>query len=180
MTVDGNGLGFEVDGDGCLRIFLDGGEGLLQELFADGDGQQEIVEGVVLKNVCEEAADDDVKAGVLDGPCGVFAAGPAAEVLSGYQDFSLIGRVVENKIFFRCAVTVVAPVAEQVFAESVTAGGFEETGGDDLVGIDVLLVERNGSGIYFIDRLTHCLNCLDEFPDVCYFAGDGCDGCGQG
>ena len=64
---------------------------------------------------------------------------PQPKFFPAYQDLPGIGGVVEHEIFFRAAVAVIAPVAEEVFPESVAAGGFEETGGDDLVGVDVLL-----------------------------------------
>ncbi len=73
-----DGLSGQVDLDDRGGVFLDGGEDLLQECLADGYRQQEIIQGIVLKDIGEEAADDDVEACVFDGPGGMFPAGTAA------------------------------------------------------------------------------------------------------
>ena len=151
-----NGLRGQVYLNNSGRIFLDGVKNLLKERLADGDRQQEIIQGIVLKDIGEEAADDDIEACIFDGPCGVFAAGTAAEVRAGHEDFALVDRVVEDEVFFRAAVTVVSPVAKEVLPESVAAGSFEEAGGDDLVRIDVLEVDRYGCGCYFVYCFGHC------------------------
>ena len=147
----GDGLVLKVDFDGCGWIFFDGGEDLCQEILTDGHRQQEVVQGVVLKDICEEAADDDVEAGVFDCPGGVFTAGAAAEVLACHEDLSFVGRVVQYKVFFGLPVAFIAPVAEEVLSESVAAGGFQEAGGDDLIGIYVLPIEGDGGRSDLID-----------------------------
>src|SRR5258708_39780895 len=87
---EGDGLCLKVDVDGCGRVFLKGGEDLLQEFVTDGHRQEEVVQGIVLKDIREEAADNNIKSGVFDSPGGVFAAGTAAEVLPGYQDLTAV------------------------------------------------------------------------------------------
>ncbi len=52
-------------------------------------------------------------------------------------------------------IIVVAPVAEQVLAKSLAAGRLEETGRNDLIGIDVLDIDRNDSGLNDIDGFAH-------------------------
>ena len=163
-----DGLGGQIDCDDGLRIFFDGGEDFLKEGIADSDGEQEVVERVILKDVGEEAADHDVESGVFDGPGGMFAARSATEVLAAHKDFSVVDGVIEDKILFGGVVAVIAPVAEQVIAESVAAGGLEEAGGDDLIGIDVLQVRGNGGGGYFVDGFAHFFVLM-----FCRFFGDG-------
>ena len=148
-------LGGEIDCDDRCRVFFDGGEDFFEEGIADGDGQQEVIQRVVFKDIGEEAADHDVESGVFDGPGGMFAARSATEVLTAHKDFSVVDGVIEDKILFGGVIAVIAPVAEQVIAESVAAGGLEEAGGDDLIGIDVLQVKGNGGGGYFVDGFAH-------------------------
>jgi hypothetical protein len=164
-------LGGEIDCDDRLWIFFDGGEDLFQEFIADGDGQQEVIQCVVFEDIGEEAADDDIESGVFNSPGGVFAARSAAEVLTAHEDLAVVGRVIEDEIFFRSVVAIIAPVAEQVVAESIAAGGLEEAGGNDLVRVYVLQVKGNGGRCYFIDGFAHGFVLM-----VCRFFGAGFNG----
>src|SRR6185312_13594028 len=177
-AVERDRLGGEVDADGGRRVFFHSTEQLLQELLADGHRQQEIIQRVVLENVGEEAADHHVETGVLDRPGRMFAARAATEVLSRYQYPALVRRVVEHEVFFRGVVAVIAPVAKQVIPEPFPGSGLEETGGDDLIGVDVLQVEGDSGGNDRIYCFGHDFR-LNKLPDIGDFAGDGGNGCRQ-
>ena len=53
------------------------------------------------------------------------------------------------------ALFVVAPVADQVVAESVAGCGFEEARRDNLVGVDVFKRQRHAGAFYDVDFLFH-------------------------
>ena len=80
-----------------------------------------------------------------------------AEILACHEDATAVGGVVEHEVLVGRAVSIVAPVAEQVVAkELLLAGGsLEETGRDDLVGIDVLQRKGNAGGCYNVEFLFH-------------------------
>ena len=66
-----------------------------------------------------------------------------------------VGGVVEHEVGHRFPLLVVAPVAEEVFAESLARYGFEESGRNDLVGVDIFLGKgnaRRGYDIYFFNH----------------------------
>ena len=69
-----DGLAGEVNFDFCLRVSLDAGEELLEERLAHDYGKDEVVQLIVLVDVCEEARHDHPEAVVSDGPGGMFPA----------------------------------------------------------------------------------------------------------
>jgi hypothetical protein len=79
---DSDGLLFEVDVDLCCRVCIEGVEEVLEEVFADLHREQEVVQCVVPEDIGEEAADNDFESVVAYGPCRVFAAGSAAEIVT--------------------------------------------------------------------------------------------------
>ena len=145
----GDGLGGEINGNERSGIGLDGCEKLAEERLADDDGEDKVVELVVLVDVGKEAAHDNADAVAGNGPCGMFAAGAGTEILTGNKDgAALIRRVVEHEVGVVGTVGTVTPVEEKVVAEKllVAGGGLHEAGGDNLVGIDVLQREGYAGG----------------------------------
>ena len=69
-----DGLCGQVDDDFGLGIRLDGSKELGEERFAHHDGQDEIVQLIILVNVGKEAAHDDSETVTGYRPCRVFAA----------------------------------------------------------------------------------------------------------
>jgi hypothetical protein len=136
-VVVGDGLCGEVDGEGGGGVLPEGIEEQGQEVGGDDDGEESVVEGVVLEDIGEEATHDGSKTCTADSPSGVFSAAAATEVLTGDEYPSTVSVLVEDEIGVGTAILVVSPVTEKVVAKAITRGSFEETCGDDLVGIDI-------------------------------------------
>lgn len=50
---------------------------------------------------------------------------------------TVINRIVQNKVFFLRSVVFKTPISEKILSEAFACGRFQETGGYDLVGIDI-------------------------------------------
>jgi len=105
----------------------------------------------------KETGDDYAETVIGNRPSCMFAAGTRTEVLSCHQYLSAVGRIVQDKRLYFVSLLVVAPVAEQVFAESFFVGCFQETGWDDLVRIHIFERKRNTGRCYDIEFLFHLL-----------------------
>ena len=125
-------------------IPLNGGEYRREHLFADFDGEHAVVEGVVAEDVGEETRHHGTESRAGDGPCRMFTARTAAEVLACDEDPAAVAWRVEHEVGLGVAVCVVTPVAEEILAEAIACGGLEESCRNDLVGVDVLY--RQGYG----------------------------------
>src|SRR5215208_542725 len=66
----------EFYGDDGLRVFPDRRKQVLDRLLGQVDGEEAVLDGVVLENVGEGRCDHGPKPVILDGPHGVLAAGP--------------------------------------------------------------------------------------------------------
>ena len=134
----GKGLVFEVHGELGVRIFGHGVEDFGQEFGGHLNRQQAVVQGVVAEDVGKEAADHDTESVVVDGPSSVFARGAATEVIPCDEDGSfVVGVVIDRKVGDELVILGISPVSEEVVAESFSFGCLEESGGDNLVGIDI-------------------------------------------
>ena len=92
----------------------------------------------------------------------MLAAGTGTEVLACHEDLSAVGRVVQHKVGVGSAVGTVTPVAEEVVAEPFARRGFEETCGDNLVGIDILQRKGHARAGDDIEFLFHCCILLND------------------
>ena len=91
----------------------------------------------------KERANDNPETIVGNGPCGMFTAGTTSEVLSGNKDDSRIRRIVEHEVCTGCSIGIVSPVAKQIVAHACLIGSLEETGRDDLIGVNILERKRH-------------------------------------
>ena len=139
----GDGLFRQVDSD--LRSVVVGNrlEEFLQERLAHDHGKYEVVEFVVLVYIGKERANDNPESIVGNGPCCMFTAGAASEVLAGNKDDSRISRIVEHEVGTGCSIGIVSPVAKQIVAHAYLIGSLEETGRDDLIGVNILQRKRH-------------------------------------
>ena len=145
----GDGLPGQIDFYLHLRIGKDGVEQLGEEGFAHDDGQDKVVQLVVFVDIGEETGNNDAETVVGYGPGGVFPARTGAEVLARHQNLAAIRGVVQHERFDFVALFVIAPVAEEVFAEALFGRGLEEAGGDYLVCVHILQGEGDaGAGQY--------------------------------
>ncbi len=53
----------------------------------------------------------------------MLTAGARTEVLAGHQDAAAVSGIVEHKVFIQRPVFVIAPIPEEVVAESLLVGG---------------------------------------------------------
>ncbi len=150
-----DGLTGQIDLHFRLRVAPNAVEEFGQERLAHLYGEHKVVEFVVPVDIGKETADDHTEAIAGNGPCGMFTAGTATEVLASHQYTTAIGRVVEHKIFNYAAVLAVTPVTEQVVTKALLVCGLKKTGRDNLIGIYILQWEGNASGGDDIEFLFH-------------------------
>ncbi len=150
--VVGDGLGFEVDGD-LVRGIRCGAAAIsvLHVSFGEADEDHAVLAGVGEEDVGEAGGDDGEKAEAGEGPGGVLAGAAAAEVLAGDEDLrALVMVLVEDEVGVGLAgvgaFVDAAPVVEEKVAVAGALDALEELLGDDLVGVDVGAVERDGGG----------------------------------
>ena len=120
----------------------------LHLVVRQGDGQQAVLEAVVVEDVGEAGGDHAADAEVHQRPGGVLAARAAAEVVAGRSARRRRRSAgwLSTKSGFSLAVAVEAQVVEQALGQALALHGLEELLGDDLVGVDVGDVERRGLG----------------------------------
>ena len=97
----------------------------------------------VLKDIGKETRYHHFEAISADCPSGMLATASAAEVLARDQYLAAVGGIVEYEIRFWTSVLVVTPVGKKVVAESLARGRFQESSGNDLVGVHILDGKRN-------------------------------------
>ena len=138
-----------------LGIVLNCQKQFRQEAIAYLDGKHEVVQFVVLVDVCEKRADDDAEAIAGNGPCSMFATAARSEVLAGHENAAGILRIVEDKILNDRAIFMITPIAEQVFAKEAFLPGsrFQKTGRDYLIGVHILQRQGHASTFYNIKFL---------------------------
>ena len=152
-----DGLFRQIDFHKGLRVGENGIKKLLQEVLADDDGKHEVVQLIVFMYIGKKTRHDNPESIAGNRPRRVFTARAAAEILSCHQNLPAVGGVIQYEVFVRCAVGVVTPIAEQIVAESLFVSRFQEAGGDDLVGIDILQREGHtcaGDDIEFLFHLS--------------------------
>ena len=134
----GDGLVGQVHFDLRLMVVFNALEQLLKERFGHDDGQNEIVQFVVLVYVGEERADNHPETGTGNGPCSMLAGRARAEVLSRNQYDARIGGVVHHETLVRLSIRVIPPIPKQVVSHPLLVGCLQEAGRYNLVGVDVL------------------------------------------
>ena len=107
--------------------------------------EQSVLSGIVTENISEPCGDHRLESVAHEGPWRVFAGGAAAEVLVREQYLrTLEFRSVQHKIRLRGdAVLLPAQVLEEVVAEALFIGRFQVAGGNDLVGVDIVELQRS-------------------------------------
>src|ERR1700730_562786 len=108
------------------------------------DRQERILQSVRLEDVGEAGADDGAESELREGPRGVLARATAAEIVAGQQDLGSLGAgLVEDEIGLGIALIVVAPIAEELLVQALLRGGLQESRWDDLVGIYIVVGQRD-------------------------------------
>src|SRR5690606_9942557 len=129
-----------------LQIYSQGGVGaplgivhqLVQLLGTYGDGQDAVLEAVVVENVGEAGGDHAAYAEIEKRPGRMLARGPAAEIVAGDQDLGVaVGRLVQNEIRIFRTVLIVAHLGKQALAEPGALDRLQIILGDDHVGVDI-------------------------------------------
>jgi len=138
-----------------LRICFDGGEDLFQEFRGDHHGQKAVVQGIIFEDVCKKTADHHPEAIIIECPGGMLAARTTPEILARHQDLPPVAAVIEHKLRLRFPSTVITPVPEQILPETLALDRLQKHGGNDLVGIYILHVERNRSANQNIKGVVH-------------------------
>ena len=117
------------------------------------DQQQAIVAGVVAKDVGERRRQDDAESELSQRPRRVLARRAATEILARNQNGRLAKvLVVEHEVFAVAAVRMVAPVEKQELPEAGALDALQVLLGNDLVGIDVLAIQRRDHSTMFANR----------------------------
>src|SRR6185437_8722794 len=103
-----------------------------------GDGQEAVLQRIVLKDLPERGGNHGAEAVVAQRPGSVLARGADAEVLAREQDLrALVTRLVEHE------PGVLAPCREAGVAEAGALDRLQVPLRNDLVGVDIRAVERN-------------------------------------
>ncbi len=100
-------------GKHCIKKFF-------QELIRDHHRKHKVVELIILMYIGKEARHYYAESIVMYGPCGMFARGTAAEILSGDKNRTGISRVIEHKTVNLVSFLVESPVAEQIVTEPLS------------------------------------------------------------
>ncbi len=146
-----DGLGFQVDVDLVVAgSFWMAAKSFWRKSSLTVTGSRKLFRALFLKISAKKLLTTTSNPASLMAQAACSRLEPQPKFLPPTRIFPLIGRVVQDKIFFGRVVAVIAPVAEEVVAKSVAAGGFQEAGGDDLVGVDVFQVDGDCGGIDFI------------------------------
>ncbi len=104
----------------------------------DHDGQNAVLEAVVVEDVGEARGDHAADAEIEQRPGRVLARRTAAEIVARDEDLGLpIGRLVEHEIRVLRTVVAIAHLGEEADAEAGALDGLEVLLGDDHVGIDI-------------------------------------------
>ena len=103
----------EVDADGGVGAARGIVDQLVDLFLRQGDGQNAVLETVVVENVGEARRDDAADAEIEQRPGRVLAALAAAEIFAGDQDLGLVvRRGVQDEVSFARAVLVIAQLGE--------------------------------------------------------------------
>src|SRR5690606_38110554 len=96
----------------CVWIFYYRLKNSIQEFIGNLYREQTIVQRISFKYVRKETTDYHIKTIVLYCPGSMLSTTTTAKVLTRYENFSAIGRIVHHKTFLRLIIAVVAPITE--------------------------------------------------------------------
>src|SRR6185436_19227043 len=140
-----------------LEIDAHLGAGIVEQpamsLQVDDDGQQAVLQRVAAKDVGDRSAHDGANPEVEQRPRRVLARRAAAEVVAAdeHARAAILG-LVQNEVRKLAAVLSVAPVVEQILAETLFRRGREKARRNDLVGVDVVVRQHDSSRANVFDR----------------------------
>src|SRR5262249_37392425 len=111
--------------------------------WAQGDGQQTVLDTVVRENVCERWGEDDAESVIAQRPYRVLARRAAAKIFSRKKDArAAILRRVQRKVLILFPLGIETPVIKQAVTVAGPRNALQELLGDDLVGVDVVAVQK--------------------------------------
>src|SRR5271165_5501412 len=135
-----DGLRREVNVHGRVRM----GEKPRVNIGRNNNRQQTVLQRIALEDVREGSADDSSESVLEQRPGSMLTGTAAAEVIAREQNLRPFGpRLVEDEILFRTPVSLIAPVEEELIAESFFRDGLQESRRNDLVRADVIHWKRN-------------------------------------
>ena len=103
-----------------------------------GDGQDAVLETIVIENIGIAGGDHTGDAKIRDRPGRVFARRSAAKVVARHKNLRLaVLRFVQHEIGNFVAIVVIAHLVKKVHAKARPLDGFQELLGDDHIGVDV-------------------------------------------
>lgn len=129
---------FEIDGDFIARVFGGALKKIVRYGVADSDGQNAVLEAIVVEDIGETWGDDHAETVILQRPWSVLATRSATEVPPRQQHtrVAILGQI-ENKFRIIRPVVQVAPIEKKEFFIARSLNSFEELLRDNLIGIDV-------------------------------------------
>src|SRR6266849_10536042 len=129
---------FEVDGEARIGAAVGIIEQLFQILTRDLDGEDAVLETIVVEDIAERGRNDAGDAEILERPRRMLTGRTAAEIVAGNKNLCLaISRFVEHEVRVVATIVAVAFLREQALAEARSLYGLEVLLGDDGVGIDI-------------------------------------------
>ena len=158
-------LCIQVDRQLGVRVGRDQLEELAMLLGLDDDRQQAVLQGVVPEDVRERGRQDRPDAPSRERPRCVLARRARSEIVAHEEDLPVDhgDAIHDEQGLLESAVLVVSPVTEERVAEAVLVGDLQVSGGDDLVGVDVVRLQGDdGAG-----------ECPDWFHGSRTFATEG-------
>jgi hypothetical protein len=139
----------EVDGQ-LIAILLGAAHEFSHFVFGERDVEESVLRAVVGEDVGEGWGDHGSEPVIGQRPDGVFARGPAAEILAGDQNTgSFVSGMVENERPVRLAVGRAPPIVEKEFSKSCALNALQELLGDDLIGVDVDTIQGDCASLMF-------------------------------
>ena len=145
-------LRLKINREGRVRAALGIFHQLVDLLLGQGDGQDAVLETVVIENVGKAGRDDAADTEIKDRPRRVLAGRAATEIIAGDQHFGFaVGGFIQHEIRVLGPIIVVAHLGKERDAEASTLDGFEILLGDNHVGVDIDLRQRRGNAVEFVE-----------------------------
>ena len=142
----GDLLFLEIDRDDRIRATIGIVEQLGDLLLRQGDGQNAVLETVVVENISERRRDHAADAKIQQSPRRVLAARAAAEIFARHQNAGLaISRPVQHEIRDFATFGVVTHLVEEMLAEPGALDRLQILLGNDHVGVDIDHRQRRGN-----------------------------------
>ena len=122
--------------------------------FGKPEGEQAVLEAVVVEDIGETGRNDALDAVVSQCPGGMLPGGTAAEIVAGHQDFGVtVVRLIEHEIGVGTAVLIVPPRGEQDVLVPGTLNALEVDRRDNDVGVDIHPVQGRHHAGEFDERV---------------------------